>query len=101
MWRFSTEASMKMTKLGIMRGGLAAVAMAAACAGFAQAQTFPAKSIRMIFPFPPGGPTDLLGRAIAQKMSDQMGQQVVADNRPGAGGNLGLRFLFKKYFEFI
>ena len=71
---------MKMTKLGIMRGGLAAVAMAAACAGFAQAQTYPAKSIRMIFPFPPGGPTDLLGRAIAQKMSDQMGQQVVADN---------------------
>ena len=58
--------------------------------GGAMAQSYPSKPIRMIFPFPPGGPTDLLGRAIAQKMSDQMGQQVVADNRPGAGGNLGL-----------
>ena len=56
----------------------------------AVAQTYPSKAVRMILPFPPGGPTDLLGRAIAQKMSDQMGQQVVADNRPGAGGNLGL-----------
>jgi tripartite-type tricarboxylate transporter receptor subunit TctC len=56
----------------------------------ALAQPYPSKPIRLIFPFPPGGPTDLLGRAIAQKLSDQMGQQVVADNRPGAGGNLGL-----------
>ena len=58
-------------------------------------QAYPVKPIRMIFPFPPGGPTDLLGRAVAQKMSDQMGQQVVADNRPGAGGNLGLELAAK------
>ena len=59
------------------------------------AQAYPVKSIRLILPFPPGGPTDLLGRAVAQKVSDQVGQQVVADNRPGAGGNLGLELAAK------
>ena len=57
-------------------------------AGTAQnsfAQTYPAKTVRVIFPFPPGGPTDLLGRAVAQKLSDQTGQQFIADTRPGAG----------------
>ena len=56
----------------------------------APAQTFPAKPVRLILPFPPGGPTDLQGRQIAQKLSEQVGQQVVAENRPGAGGNVGL-----------
>ena len=74
--------------------GLAA-ALWIVIAGAALAQTYPAKPIRMILPFPPGGPTDLLGRAVAQKVSDQLGQQVVADNRPGAGGNLGLELAAK------
>ena len=56
----------------------------------ANAQPYPTKTVRVIFPFPPGGPTDLLGRAVAQKLSDQTGQQFIADTRPGAGGNLGL-----------
>ena len=59
------------------------------------AQTYPAKTVRVIFPFPPGGPTDLLGRAVAQKLSDQTGQQFIADTRPGAGGNLGLELAAK------
>jgi len=59
-------------------------------AGAAGAQAYPVKQVRLILPFPPGGPTDLLGRAIAQKLTEQMGQTVVADNRPGAGGNLGI-----------
>ena len=50
---------------------------------------FPSKSITMIVPFPPGGPTDLVARVIAQKMSESMGQSVVVDNRGGANGNLG------------
>jgi tripartite-type tricarboxylate transporter receptor subunit TctC len=53
-------------------------------------QAYPAKTIRMILPFPPGGPTDITGRAIAQKLSEQLGQTVVPENRPGAAGNLGL-----------
>ncbi len=53
-------------------------------------QTYPVKPIRMILPFPPGGPTDITGRSIAQKLSEQLGQPVVPENRPGAAGNLGL-----------
>jgi tripartite-type tricarboxylate transporter receptor subunit TctC len=68
---------------------------AALVAGGAAAQTFPAKTVRLILPFPPGGPTDLQGRTIAQKLSEQVGQQVVADNRPGAGGNVGLELAAK------
>ena len=54
-----------------------------------RAQTYPAKPIRMVLPFPPGGPTDLLGRQIALKLSENVAQPVVPENRPGAGGNLG------------
>ncbi len=61
----------------------------------AMAQTYPSKSIRMIFPFPPGGPSDIVGRVVSQKMSENMGQSVVSDNRPGAGGNLGTELLTK------
>ena len=60
-----------------------------------QAQTFPSKQMRLILPFPAGGPTDLLGRAVAQKMGEQLGQTMVADNRPGAGGNLGIELAAK------
>ncbi len=63
--------------------------------GGAQAQTFPSKALRLVLPFPAGGPTDLLGRAVAQKMGEQLGQTMVADNRPGAGGNLGIEIAAK------
>jgi tripartite-type tricarboxylate transporter receptor subunit TctC len=55
----------------------------------AHAQTYPTKSIRLIVPFPPGGPADILSRAIGQKLTDSWGQQVVVDNRAGAGGTIG------------
>jgi tripartite-type tricarboxylate transporter receptor subunit TctC len=55
----------------------------------AHAQTYPNKSIRLIVPFPPGGPADILSRAIGQKLTDSWGQQVVVDNRAGAGGTIG------------
>lgn len=56
----------------------------------AQAQpAFPSKPITMIVPFPPGGPTDLVARVIAQEMSESMGQTVIIDNRGGANGNIG------------
>jgi len=64
-------------------------------AGVAYAQTYPAKSIRMVMPFPPGGPTDIVGRLVAQKLSEQIGQSVVADSRPGASGNVGLEIASK------
>lgn len=58
-------------------------------AGAALAQTYPAKPLRMVVPFPAGGATDIVGRLIAQKLSEAWGQQVIVDNRGGAGGTLG------------
>jgi tripartite-type tricarboxylate transporter receptor subunit TctC len=67
----------------------AALVVVIAMPAFAQ-QAYPAKTVRMILPFAPGGPSDIIGRALSAKLTEQMGQQVVADNRPGAGGNLGM-----------
>jgi tripartite-type tricarboxylate transporter receptor subunit TctC len=65
------------------------------CAALAQAQPYPAKPVRMVIPFPPGGATDLLGRLVAQKLSERMGQTVVAENRTGGGGNIGAEYTVK------
>ncbi len=65
------------------------VALGAALIPCAHAQTFPAKPVRFIIPFPPGGPTDIMGRMAADTLTRAWGVQVVADNRPGAGGNIG------------
>jgi tripartite-type tricarboxylate transporter receptor subunit TctC len=54
------------------------------------AQSYPSKAIRMVVHFPPGGPTDLVARAIGQKLTEAWGQQVVIDNRPGANGIIGV-----------
>jgi tripartite-type tricarboxylate transporter receptor subunit TctC len=59
-------------------------------AGAAVAQPWPAKPIRFIITFPPGGSADLVARLIAPRMSERLGQQLVVENRPGAGGNIGV-----------
>src|SRR5689334_22356874 len=59
------------------------------------AQSYPSKPIRMILPFPPGGPTDIVGRLTGQKLSELVGQSVIADSRPGASGNIGLELASK------
>jgi len=69
---------------------IAAAALAACAVGGAAAQNYPVRPIRFIIPFTPGGNTDVLGRILAQKMTESFGQQVVIDNRPGAGGTLGV-----------
>jgi len=59
------------------------------------AQSWPTKPVRMIIAFPPGGPTDLVSRVLALKLSEQLGQQVIVDNKPGAGGNIAAELAAK------
>lgn len=59
------------------------------------AQTYPSKPVRFILPFPAGGLTDVLGRIMGQKFADGLGQPIVPENRPGAGGNLGIEVAAK------
>jgi tripartite-type tricarboxylate transporter receptor subunit TctC len=66
---------------------IAAACVCAAAGAFAQA--YPTKTVRLISPYPPGGGTDATARIIAQALSDQLGQQVVVDSRPGANGAIG------------
>jgi tripartite-type tricarboxylate transporter receptor subunit TctC len=61
----------------------------------AQAQAWPSKPIRFIVPFPPGGSSDLISRAIAPRLTDKLGQAVVVENRPGAGGMIGVEAIAK------
>jgi tripartite-type tricarboxylate transporter receptor subunit TctC len=67
---------------------LLALLLAFCFTGSLQAQSYPSKPLRMLLAFPPGGPTDINARLYAQRLSEQMGQQVLVDNKPGAGGNL-------------
>jgi len=61
----------------------------------ALADSWPSRPIRMVLGFPPGGPTDIVARIIAQKLSLQLGQQVIVDNKPGAGGNIAAETVAK------
>jgi tripartite-type tricarboxylate transporter receptor subunit TctC len=63
--------------------------------GAVAAQSFPTKPVRWVIPFPPGGGTDTISRTLAQKLSEAWHQQVVADNRPGSGGTIGLALAAK------
>lgn len=75
--------------------GLTAVIALALVSGFAAAQKFPERPIRIIVPLPPGSASDFLARSISVPLTEMYGQQVVVDNRPGAGGLIGSTLLSK------
>src|SRR2546421_10661847 len=72
----------------------AAVLLVLLCA-HAYAQTYPTRTIRIVIPFPPGGTSDILARTLAQKLTQEWGQQVIAENRPGAAGNVATEHVAK------
>ncbi|HEX4042150.1 MAG TPA: tripartite tricarboxylate transporter substrate binding protein [Xanthobacteraceae bacterium] len=77
-----------MGRIGAVLIGMAAL-LAAAAPQSAKAQDFPTRPVRIVVAFPPGGPTDFVGRIVADKMTQLLGQRVYVDNKPGANGTLG------------
>ena len=76
----------------LKRGAMLAVLSLCSIAPIANAQAFPDHFIKLVVPFPPGGATDVLGRLLAKKMSDILGQPIVVENHGGAGGTIGTDF---------
>jgi len=72
-----------------------AIAIIAALAGYASAQNYPLRPVHLVVPNAPGGATDILSRLLADRLAPRLGQQVVIDNKPGAGGNVAARFVAK------
>ena len=80
--------------MSIRKSWLAVIAALAALTP-ARAQEFPTRPIMLVIPFAPGGSTSIVGRGVARKMSELLGEKIVVDNRPGAGGTLGTRAVAK------
>ena len=77
------------------RVGQAMVVTMALWAGSAMAQAYPSKPVTLVVPFPPGGTTDVLARALGEKLSQNLGQPVIVENKPGAGATLGADYVAK------
>src|SRR5258707_201924 len=79
----------------IFRAAIATLAVLLSAQGPAYAQAYPSRTVRIVSPFPPGGTSDILARTLAQKLTDEWGQQVIAENRPGAAGNVASEYVAK------
>lgn len=79
----------------VMAAALALVAGLPAFPASGETAAYPSRPIKLVVPFPPGGPLDVIGRLIAQRLTEAWGQSVVVDNRPGASGNIGADIVAK------
>lgn len=91
----ATTAARRTPRRSILVASLAFAGMLLAPAWGMAADAYPAKPIRLVVPYPPGGATDVIGRTLAQRLSTTLGQQVVVDNRAGAAGNIGAELVAK------
>jgi tripartite-type tricarboxylate transporter receptor subunit TctC len=78
-----------------MRKNLVTLILALACSAGAMAQSWPAKPVHVIVPFPPGSSPDLVARMLTEKLAVSLGQPVIVDNKPGSGGNIGTGMVAK------
>src|SRR5688572_28331382 len=86
-----------MLKIPVLKAlqAIALIAGATALCSPAAAQKYPSKPVRIVVPYPAGGGTDMLGRAVGEKLTQRLGTQVIVDNRPGAGTNIGIALVAK------
>jgi tripartite-type tricarboxylate transporter receptor subunit TctC len=84
-----------MSFIRVQSAALAAALVVASFCGSVLAQSYPSKPIRLVLPFPAAGPSDIVGRAVGQKLAEQLGENVVPDNRVGAGGSVGIAAVTK------
>lgn len=84
-----------MSFIRVQSAALAAALVIASFCGSVLAQSYPSKPIRLVLPFPAAGPSDIVGRLVGQKLSEQLGENVVPDNRVGAGGSVGIAAVTK------
>jgi len=84
-----------MSFIRLQSAALVAALVVASLCGTVLAQSYPSKPIRLVLPFPAAGPSDIVGRAVGQKLAEQLGENVVPDNRVGAGGSVGIAAVTK------
>src|SRR5690349_6473944 len=94
MWRIMARQE-EVQMAARIRSAAAVAALLIAAPGLVAAQQYPSKPLRIIIPFPPGAATDITGRYVAYKLGESLGQQAIADNRPGANGTIGLELAAK------
>ncbi len=90
-----SHSTARITRRSVLAGGAAAFAATPFLSRVSKAAAWPDHPVKFVVPFAAGGTTDILGRLVAQKLSEEYGQQFIVENKPGAGGNIAADFVAK------